>query len=60
MKNNSRIPIETEWKVPEKYKTEVQFDPPRSLLLPNEEVRITTTFTPLKKKEYIIDVPIYA
>ena len=27
IKNTSRIPIECEWKVPEKYKTEVQFEP---------------------------------
>ena len=60
IKNTSRIPIECEWKVPEKYKTEVQFEPQHIYLLPNEEGKITTTFTPLKKKEYIINVPIYA
>ena len=26
----------------------------------NEEIKVKTTFTPLKKKEYIIDIPIYA
>ena len=60
IKNDSRIPLEFEWKVPEKYKTEVQFDPPKAYLLPNEETKVTTTFTPLKKKEYIIDIPVYA
>jgi hypothetical protein len=29
-------------------------------LLPNEETKVLTTFTPLKKKEYIIDIPVYA
>jgi hypothetical protein len=28
--------------------------------LPNEDVRIIATFTPLKKKDYHITVPIYA
>jgi hypothetical protein len=28
--------------------------------MPNEETKITCTFTPLKKKEYILSVPIYA
>ena len=46
--------------MPDKYKKEVQFNPPRSYLKPNEEVKITTTFTALKKKDYHINVPIYA
>jgi len=29
-------------------------------LLPNEECKITVTFTALKKKDYHINVPIYA
>lgn len=29
-------------------------------LKPNEEVKVMSTFTPLKKKEYIINVPLYA
>jgi hypothetical protein len=28
--------------------------------MPNEETKVTCTFTPLKKKEYILSVPIYA
>jgi hypothetical protein len=28
--------------------------------MPNEETKITCTFTPLKKKEYILSVPLYA
>ena len=28
--------------------------------MPNEETKISCTFTPLKKKEYILSVPIYA
>lgn len=45
--------------MPDKYKTEVYFEPQKSLLLPNEETKITCTFTPLKKKEYLLSVPIY-
>jgi len=60
IKNDARIPLEFEWKVPEKYKTEVAFEPNKGYLLPNEEIRITSSFTPLKKKEYILSIPIYA
>jgi hypothetical protein len=28
--------------------------------LPNEETKVNCTFTPLKKKEYILDIPVYA
>ena len=52
--------MEFEWKVPEKYKTEVSFDPAKAYLLPNQETKIVTTFTPLKKKEYILSIPVYA
>ena len=60
IKNEARIPVEIEWKVPEKYKLEVMFDPQKAYLLPNEETQVVTTFTPQKKKEYIISAPIYA
>lgn len=46
--------------MPEKYRSEVFFDPPRAYLLPNEETKVSTTFTPLKKKEYIVNIPVYA
>jgi hypothetical protein len=46
--------------VPEKYRTEIFFEPAKSFLMPNEETKVTCTFTPLKKKEYILSVPIYA
>lgn len=36
------------------------FDPIKAFMLPNEEVIVQTTFTPLKKKEYIVDIPVYA
>ena len=60
VKNNSRIPLEYEWKVPDKYRHEVNFMPPRAMLLPNEETKVMATFTALKKKEYDVTVPIYA
>lgn len=60
IKNDARIPLEFEWKVPEKYKTEVSFEPSKAYLLPNEETKVVTTFTPLKKKEYILSIPVYA
>ena len=60
IKNDARIPLEFEWKVPEKYKTEVCFDPPKAYLLPNEETKVVCTFTPLKKKEYMLSIPVYA
>ena len=30
------------------------------MLLPNEEARVVATFTPLKKKEYSVTVPLFA
>jgi hypothetical protein len=60
IKNESRIPVEFEWKVPDKYKAAIIFDPPRTALRPNEETKITATFTPLKKNEYMINDPVYA
>lgn len=52
--------MEYEWKVPDKYKSVIKFVPSKAYLQPNEECRITTTFTALKKKDYIINIPIYA
>jgi hypothetical protein len=46
--------------VPEKYKTEVCFEPSKAYLLPNEDTKVVCTFTPLKKKEYILGIPVYA
>ena len=60
VKNDARIPLEYEWRVPDKYKNEVKFDPPRSILMPNEEAKLVACFTPLKIKEYQIDIPIFA
>ena len=60
LKNESRIPLKYEWKVPEKYKNEIKFSPQSAFLLPNEETKIVATFTALKKKDYHINVPIYA
>lgn len=60
VKNESRIPLDIEWKVPEKYKAAVIFEPQRMALKPNEEVKIGATFTPLKRKEYLINIPLYA
>jgi hypothetical protein len=60
VKNESRIPLEYEWKVPDKYKNEVKFAPSKAFLQPNEECKIVATFTALKKKDYHINVPIYA
>jgi hypothetical protein len=60
VKNESRIPLQYEWKVPDKYKNEIKFNPSKAYLQPNEECKITATFTALKKKDYHINVPIYA
>ena len=60
VKNESRIPLQYEWKVPEKYRNEIKFAPAKAFLLPNEECKIAATFTALKKKDYHINVPIYA
>lgn len=60
VKNDSRIPLQYEWKVPDKYKNEIRFAPAKAFLLPNEECKIVATFTALKKKDYHINVPIYA
>jgi hypothetical protein len=60
VQNQSRIPLQYEWKVPDKYKNEIRFAPQKAFLLPNEECKIAATFTALKKKDYHITVPIYA
>lgn len=60
VKNEARIPLQYEWKVPEKYKNEIIFTPNKAVLLPNEESKIVATFTALKRKDYHINVPIYA
>ena len=52
VKNDSRIPLEYEWRVPEKYRNEVNFTPNKAIINPNEEARLIACFTPLKKKEY--------
>jgi len=59
VQNDARIPCEFEWKVAEKYKNEITFTPQRSLLAPNESLNVVASFTPLKKKEYQISVPLY-
>ena len=46
--------------MPDKYKNEIKFAPAKAFLLPNEECKIVATFTALKKKDYHINVPIYA
>jgi len=60
VKNDSRVALEYEWKVPEKYSNEVQLQPNKSLLMPNEEQVVMATFTSLKKKKYEITVPLFA
>ena len=60
VKNESRIPVTYEWRVPDKYKSEVIFNPQCAILLPAEEVKVFATFTPLKKKQYSVNVPIFA
>ena len=60
VKNDSRIPIEYEWRIPEKYDHEVSFEPTKALLQPNETIEVCANFTPLKKKEYQITVPLFA
>ena len=59
VKNDSRIPVEYEWRVPEKYKNEVSFTPNKAILSPNEETKLVAVFTPLKKKEYQITIPLF-
>jgi len=59
VKNDSRIPIEYEWRVAEKYRNEVSFTPNKAILQPNEEAKLVACFTPLKKKEYQINIPLF-
>ena len=60
VKNNARVPLEFEWRVPDKYRTEVRFEPMKAVLMPNEETNLVACFTPMKTKEYQISVPLYA
>ena len=59
VKNQSRIPVEYEWRVPEKYRNEVSFEPSRAILMPNEQTQVQAVFTPLKRKEYQISIPLF-
>ena len=59
VKNDARVPMVYEFSVPEKYKNEVRFNPNTAHLSPNEEAFIYATFTPLKKKEYLVSVPMH-
>ena len=59
VKNDSRIPLEYEWRGPDKYRNEVSFTPNKAILSPNEETRLVAVFTPLKKKEYQVTIPLF-
>jgi hypothetical protein len=54
------VPLEFECKVPEKYNNEINLQPSKNFLMPNEEQTIFATFTALKKKNYEIIVPVFA
>lgn len=51
--------MEYEWRVPDKYSNEITFEPSRALLEPNEALNVVAHFTPLRKKEYQITVPLF-
>mmetsp|Transcript_11363 Transcript_11363/g.14309 ORF Transcript_11363/g.14309 Transcript_11363/m.14309 type:complete len:180 (-) Transcript_11363:2499-3038(-) len=59
LKNESRIPVEYEWRVPDKYRNEISFDPVRAILMPNEARSVQAIFTPLKRKEYQVSIPLF-
>ena len=59
VKNESRIPVEYEWRVPEKYRNEVSFKPSRAILMPNEVTDVYAVFTALRRKEYQITIPLF-
>jgi hypothetical protein len=52
--------VEYEWRVPEKYLNEVNLQPAKAVLMPNQVQEIFATFTALKKKNYEISVPLIA
>ena len=51
--------MEYEWRVPEKYRNEIKFEPQRAILMPNEMTQVQAVFTPLRRKEYQIMVPLF-
>ena len=51
--------MQYEWRVPEKYKNEVKFEPQTAILYPNEMTQVQAVFTPLKRREYQITVPLF-
>ena len=59
IKNESRIPVEYEWRVPEKYRNEVSFEPNRAILMPNDNTQVQAIFTPLRRKQYQITIPLF-
>ena len=59
IKNNARVPVEYECKVPAKYREIALFDPAKGVLAANEEKRLLCTFTHMKKREYVLSVPLH-
>lgn len=45
--------------MPDKYRNEIKFEPSRSILMPNESTLVQAVFTPLRRKEYQILIPLF-
>ena len=45
--------------MPDKYRNEISFEPANATLMPNEASTVQAVFTPLKRKEYQISIPLF-
>ena len=45
--------------MPDKYRNEISFEPLRAILMPNEASQVQAVFTPLKRKEYQVSIPLF-
>ncbi|KAL4426641.1 hypothetical protein ABPG74_018719 [Tetrahymena malaccensis] len=58
VENLSRVTLEYEIKVPEKYSEELYLEPVNGKIQPNEHIFLDCSFIPYKKKSYKIKVPL--
>ncbi len=55
----SRVNLEYEIHIPDKYIDELYLDPSKGNIKPNETIFLDCAFIPYRKKEYKIKVPLF-
>ncbi|KAI9203276.1 uncharacterized protein BJ171DRAFT_600142 [Polychytrium aggregatum] len=59
VRNDSRIHVNFEWRVPKQYSSLVTITPVRGRLSPNSTETLTCTFTPMSVKNWTLKLPCY-